>query len=72
MAINFSDKVLVTNPTIYHLGRGVGGVGTMAIIVGIVTHFTGDLIIPATAWCVLGMPPVVIGGIFMACGLTKR
>jgi len=72
MAINFSDKVLVTNPTTYNLGRGVLCAGIVAILVGIVTHFTGDVLIPALGWCAFGVPTIVIGGIFMTNGLTKR
>jgi len=72
MAINFSDKVLVTNPTTHYLGRGIVCVGIIAISVGIITYFTGDLLIPASAWCVLGIPITVIGGIFMRNGITKN
>jgi hypothetical protein len=72
MAINFSKKLLITNPTVYTLGRGVFGAGIMAIIVGIITHFTGDLLIPGFGWCAFGLPTVVIGAILMKAGLTKR
>jgi hypothetical protein len=72
MAINFSDKILVTNPTTYHLGRAIVCWGFIAIIVGSVTYFTGDFLIPALAWCALGMPTVVIGAILVAYGVTKR
>ena len=72
MGINFNDKVLVTNPTTYHLGRSVGCAGILAIIVGIITYFTGDILLPAPLWCVLGIPATVIGGIFMKNGLTKN
>jgi hypothetical protein len=72
MAINFSDKILVTNPTMYHLGQGVACAGIAAIAIGITTHFTGDLLIPSPVWCVVSIPTLVIGGIFVACGLTRR
>jgi len=72
MAINFSDKILITNPTTYNLGRGVVCAGIIAILVGIVTLFTGDLLMPALAWCALSVPIIVIGGIFLTNGLTKR
>ncbi len=72
MAIDFSDKILVTNPTTYVLGQGVSSVGIMTLIVGIITHFTGDIFLPAFAWCALAVPTMVIGGILVACGLTKR
>jgi hypothetical protein len=72
MAINFNDKTLVTNPTVYYLGRGVLGVGILAIIAGAITHFTGELLIPAAGWCVFGLPPILIGIIMMKSGLTKN
>jgi tetrahydromethanopterin S-methyltransferase subunit C len=72
MAINFSDKVLVTNPTTYSLGRGVLSAGLIAISVGAITHFTGDFILPPMAWCALGLPTAVVGGIFMRCGMTRN
>jgi len=72
MAINFSDKVLVTNPTTYNLGRVIIGAGVLSIIVGGVTCFTGDLFMPAMAWCAAGTPTLVIGGILVGNGLTKR
>jgi hypothetical protein len=72
VAINFSDKTLVTNPTCYHLGRAVAFIGIMAIIIGIITYFTGDVILPSKAWPALGVPACVIGVIFVRCGLTKN
>jgi len=72
VAINFNDKILITNPTIYYLGLSVVCVGIIAIIVGIITHFTGDLILPASIWCVIGTPTTVIGGILIPFGLTKN
>jgi len=71
VAINFSDKILVTNPTTYHLGQSIVCVGIIAIIVGIITYFTGDILIPALAWCAFGGLAMVIGTIFMRNGLTK-
>jgi hypothetical protein len=72
MAIDFSHKVMVTNPTLYYLGQVIACVGVIILIVGIVTQFTGDLFIPASAWCALAIPTAVVGGIFVWCGLTKR
>jgi hypothetical protein len=71
MAINFSDKILVTNPTCFHLGWGVITLGIIAIILAIITHFTGDFFLPASAWPAVGVPAIVIGGIFVRSGLTK-
>lgn len=72
MAINFNDKVLVTNPTTHYLGRGVLTIGIIAIVAGLVTHFTGDVLLPANAWCAMGVPTAVIGFIFFKNGLTKN
>jgi hypothetical protein len=72
MAINFNDKVLVTNPTSYYLGRGVLSVGLIAIATGAITHFTGDFLLPAAAWCAAGVPTLFVGWILMRSGLTKN
>jgi hypothetical protein len=72
MAINFNDKVLVTNPTTHYLGRGVLTVGIMAISAGVVTHFTGDVWLPAPAWCAFGVPTSFIGWVLLRSGLTKN
>jgi len=73
MAINFSDKVLITNPTSYHLGRGVICAGTIAIGLGLITHFIGyDLLMPAMAWCAFGPPMIVIGVVFRQSGLRRN
>ncbi len=71
MGINFNDKILVTNPTTYYLGLGIVCTGILIILVGAITYFTGDFLMPPVAWGVLGTPALVTGGIFMACGLTK-
>jgi hypothetical protein len=62
----------VTNPTTHYLGKGVLCVGIIAVIAGVITHFTGDFLLPAPLWCALGIPMAVIGGILMKCGLTKN
>ena len=72
MAINFNDKVLITNPTSYYLGRGVLCVGIIAIIVGAITSFAGDFLIPASAWIVIGIGPTFIGWVVMRSGLRKN
>jgi hypothetical protein len=72
MAINFTDKVLITNPTSYHLGRVVLGAGIVAILVGAITHFTEDFLLPASAWIAVGVLPLVIGWIVMRSGLTRN
>ena len=72
MAINFNDRILVTNPTTHYLGRGVLAVGIIAIAVGLITHFTGDIVLPAPAWCAFGVPTAAIGFILLKSGLTKN
>jgi hypothetical protein len=73
MAINFNDRVLVTNPTTHYLGRFVGAAGIIEFAIGIVTQFTPtDLFLPPLAWCALGVPTLVVGIIFMRNGLTKN
>jgi hypothetical protein len=71
VAINFSDKILVTNPTCFHLGRCVVGAGLMTIAVGVITLYTSEFYLPPMAWCALGVPTTGIGAIFVGCGLTK-
>lgn len=72
MGINFNDKVLVTNPTTHYLGRGVLGLGIIAIGVGVITHFTGDMFLPAPMWCALGVPVMFVGWVLLRSGLTKN
>jgi hypothetical protein len=72
VAIDFNDKILVTNPTTYYIGLSVACAGIVAIIAGIVTHFTGDFLLPASAWCALGIPTAAVGGILVPFGLTKN
>jgi len=72
MAINFSDKILVTNPTCYRLGRNVACLGIIVIGLGVVTSYTGAIMLPPMAWCAFGVPTTGIGAIFVGCGLTKR
>jgi hypothetical protein len=72
MALNFNDKVLVTNPTSYFLGRSILIVGLIAIALGGITYFAGDFLMPAAAWAVCGLPPTFIGWIIMRSGLRKN
>jgi hypothetical protein len=34
-------------------------------------YFTGDVLLPASAWIALGIPTAAIGGILIPFGLTK-
>ena len=73
MGMDFNDRVLVTNPTTNFLGRCVGGIGIIEILVGVVTQFTPeDLFMPSLAWCALGIPTLVVGIIFMRNSLAKN
>jgi hypothetical protein len=73
VAINFSDKVLITNPTSYHLGRTVICAGILVVLVGVITHFIGeDVLLPSMAWCAIGAPTIIIGVVFRQSGLTRN
>ena len=72
MGINFNDRVLVTNPTSYFLGRGILIGGAIAIGVGGITYFAGDFLMPAMAWVICGLPPTFIGWTIMRSGLRKN
>lgn len=72
MAINFNNKVLIVNPTSFHLGRGVLIVGIIAIAVGAITYFAGDFIMPSSAWVICGLAPTFIGWIVMKSGVRKN
>ena len=72
MGINFNDKVLVTNPTSYHLGKSVLVVGIIAIAVGAITYFFGDFVMPSSGWVACGLPPTFIGWVVMRSGVRKN
>jgi hypothetical protein len=72
VGINFNDKVLITNPTSFHLGRGILMVGIIAIAVGGITYFTGDFLMPASAWVVCGLAPTFSGWAIMRSGVRKN
>jgi hypothetical protein len=72
MAINFNDKVMIVNPTSYFIGRSVLSIGVIAITVGIITHFTGDFLLPANLWIALGIPTAPAGVIMMFSALRKN
>jgi hypothetical protein len=72
MAINFNDKVLIVNPTSYFIGRSVLAVGIASILLGVITLFTGDFLLPANLWIALGVPTTVAGTIVMRSALRKN
>jgi hypothetical protein len=71
VALDFSAKILITNPTTYHLGRGIAFFGLVGMAVGAISYFTGDFLMPALGWVAVATPPLVIGAILIVCGLTK-
>jgi hypothetical protein len=71
VAIDFSGKILVTNPTAFHLGRSIVFIGVIPIGIGVISYFAGDILMPAMGWFAVAAPTVVIGAILVACGLTK-
>jgi hypothetical protein len=70
--MDLSNNMLVTNPTTYSLGKCVISAGIAVIITGVITQYTGDILLPALAWCAFGIPTTVIGGIFMAAGVRRN
>jgi hypothetical protein len=72
VAINFSDRILITNPTAYHLGRAIVFIALGDIAIGAITYYFGDFLwMPPLAWCIIAAPKLLIGVILVACGLTK-
>jgi ABC-type sulfate transport system permease component len=71
VAIDFSDRILITNPTAYHLGRSIVFLGLIAITIGVIAWFRGDILVPAMVWFVAALPTTVIGVILIISGLTK-
>jgi len=72
MGINFNNKVLVANPTTHLLGRLVFGLGITAIIIGVITLYTGDFLMAPSGWVAIGIPPSVIGVILTRSALRKN
>ncbi len=71
MAIDFSDRILVTNPTAFHLGCGIVFFGILSLVTGVITCFTGEFLIPAQVWIAAAVPTTFIGGLLIACGVTR-
>ena len=71
MAVDFSEKVQITNPPAFFLGRYILISGVVVLAVGLVTLYTGDVLMPALAWCALAIPPLAIGVILIGVSLTK-
>jgi len=71
MALDFSSRTLITNPTAYYLGRGIVFLALVVIAIGAISWFTTDIGMPARAWFALAVPTLVIGLIVASCGRTK-
>jgi hypothetical protein len=72
VAINFNDRVLIVNPTSFFIGRSVLTGGIIAIVVGTITHFTSDFLLPASLWIALGIPTCFAGGAVLWSALRKN
>ena len=71
MAVDFSEKIQITNPAGFYLGRFIVITGIIVLAVGLVTMYTGDILLPALAWCALSIPALGIGAILIAVSETK-
>lgn len=71
MAVDFSEKIQITNPVAFHLGRYTVIAGFFVLALGLITMYTGDLLLPALAWCALAIPALAIGAILIAVSVTK-
>jgi len=72
VAIDFSARTLITNPTVYSLGRGVIVIGLILIAVGAISYLTTDILMPAPAWFAMAVPTMVVGTILIASSKRKR
>ncbi len=71
MAIDFSDRILITNPTAYHLGRSIVFVALIAIAVGGLADCTGASLMPAVAGGAGARPASGSGAGLSAAGVRK-
>jgi hypothetical protein len=71
VAIDFSDRILIVNPTAYHLGRSIVFIALIAIAIGGISCFTGEILMPALAWVAAAVPAIAIGAILIASGVRK-
>jgi hypothetical protein len=71
MAINFSNRVMVTNPNFHFLGKLVLAGGLAMAATGVYTFYTDDFVIPAKAWLAVSVPTLVIGAILYQRAWTR-
>ena len=69
--VDFSARILITNPAIYHLGRGIVFFALIAIAIGCVSFYAGDFLIPAMGWVAGGVPAFITGAILIGCAVRK-
>ena len=70
--MDLGDKNIITNPTLYWIGKAIVCLGIVAINFGIVTYITGDFIVPPSGWGVLGLVIIVTGVIIGSCGIRRN
>jgi hypothetical protein len=71
VAIDFSNKLLIIHPAAFNLGRCIIVLGVLAVIVGVVTSYTGQFFEPPSVWFAAAVPTIGIGGAFVACSMTR-
>ena len=71
MAIDFSGRILVIHPVAFDLGRSILFLGTIVIVIGVVTCFSGAFLMPTLAWFAAAVPTLAIGGILVGCSVTR-
>jgi hypothetical protein len=71
VALDFSNKVLIIHPAAFNLGRLIIVLGVLALIVGVVTSYTGELFILPSLWFAGAVPTIGVGGVFVACSMTR-
>jgi hypothetical protein len=69
--MDFSNKILILRPATFLLGRSILLLGLGALIVGVVTYFTGEFLLPANAWLAAAIPTSAIGGILVGSSVTR-
>jgi hypothetical protein len=68
---DLSEKIQITSPAAFHLGRAIFMLGLVILGLGLVTMYTGDVFLPALAWCALAVPLLACGAILIAVSVTK-
>jgi hypothetical protein len=69
--MDFGARVIVTNSTIFTLGRLILFVGLVLAVGGGVAYYTGDFLMPMMGWFAAAVPTLVIGTIMIFCGISR-